>query len=111
MPVLSTPDGRYVIVDGHLWRSSNPELPAAQRQQLVDELMAARRAVKMAKRSQNIEDLALARLAVNSIKISLGERGPVWWSDGSKDFNRCLVKNTPYASWFASIPSTPLDTV
>ena len=32
-------------------------------------------------------------------KISLGERGPVWWDDGPRDYNRCMVKNTPYRSW------------
>jgi hypothetical protein len=30
-----------------------------------------------------------------------GERGPVWWSDGSPDYNRKLAKNSPYAAWWA----------
>lgn len=34
--------------------------------------------------------------SVNAAKIALGERGPVWWEDGARDFNRHLVKNTPY---------------
>ena len=29
-----------------------------------------------------------------------GERGPVWWTDGEPDWNRHLVKNSPYAGWF-----------
>ncbi|MCW0422080.1 hypothetical protein NB713_000023 [Xanthomonas sacchari] len=37
---------------------------------------------------------------MNAAKVGLGERGPVWWTDGSKDFNRHLVRNTPYAEWF-----------
>jgi hypothetical protein len=37
---------------------------------------------------------------IDSLKRDLSERGPVWWSDGSSDFNRHLVKNTPYAPWF-----------
>ncbi|HLU77141.1 MAG TPA: hypothetical protein VKZ48_04445 [Burkholderiales bacterium] len=28
------------------------------------------------------------------------ERGPPWWQDGAPDFNRHLVKNTPYAAWY-----------
>jgi hypothetical protein len=40
------------------------------------------------------------RRTIVSLKRALGERGPVWWNDGSPDFNRHLVKNTPYAPWF-----------
>jgi hypothetical protein len=29
----------------------------------------------------------------------------VWWSDGTPDYNRRLVKNTPYADWYAELPS------
>lgn len=43
-----TPDGRYIVVDGRLWRASNPALPDTVRQGLVEALMAARRAVKAA---------------------------------------------------------------
>jgi len=37
---------------------------------------------------------------VNAAKVALGERGPVWWQDDAKDFNRHLVKNTPYRDWY-----------
>lgn len=100
---LTTPDGRYIIVRGRLWRSSNPRLTEAQRTALVKELSAARRAVKAALRSENAEELAAARAAVHAAKVSLGERGAPWWDDGAKDFNRYLAKNTPYAQWYASV--------
>jgi hypothetical protein len=29
------------------------------------------------------------------------ERGAVWWDDGAPDMNRKMVKNTPYAGWYA----------
>ena len=45
MKYPSTPDGRYFVVKGQLWRCSNPALDEALRQQLVNELMDARRAV------------------------------------------------------------------
>lgn len=90
-----TPDGRYFLVAGRLWRSTNPAIPEERRHQLVAELMDARRAVKEAKRGQG--DLNAARAFVDSAKVALGERGPVWWGDGSPDFNRYVVKNTPYA--------------
>lgn len=45
--------------------------------------------------------MAAAREAVDRAKVALGERGPVWWTDGTKDFNRYLVKNSPYAAWYA----------
>jgi hypothetical protein len=38
-----TPDGRYLVVRGRLWRRSNPGLPEGERARLVSELMAARR--------------------------------------------------------------------
>ncbi|MGH8466235.1 MAG: hypothetical protein ACRER5_19005 [Pseudomonas sp.] len=102
MSQLITPDGRYLVVRGRLWRASNPDLGADRRATLVQELMGARREVKAALREKDGERLASARGAVNAAKVALGERGPVWWSDGARDFNRCLVKNSPYADWYRS---------
>lgn len=99
----TTLDGRYFVVRGRLWRTTNPALPEAVRGPLVQQLMHARRAVKTALGSQDAHALAQARAAVNTAKISLGERGPVWWTDGAPDFNRHLVKNTPYAEWYESL--------
>ncbi|MBL9100005.1 MAG: hypothetical protein JNL82_03550 [Myxococcales bacterium] len=87
------------MVRGRLWRRANPELPPARREQLVHELMAARRAVRAARASG--EGLAEARRRVDRAKRGLGERGPVWWTDGAPDYNRRMVANTPYAEWFA----------
>lgn len=93
----TTPDGRYFIVGGRLWRSTNPAIPEAKRHQLVGELMNARRAVRDAKRGSG--GLRAARARVDSAKVALGERGPVWWEDGAPDWNCHLAKNTPYAEW------------
>ena len=46
---------------------------------------------------------AAAHRAVDEVKRALGERGPVWWDDGSPDLNRHIAKNTPYADWFARL--------
>ncbi|RYG30876.1 MAG: hypothetical protein EON93_13985 [Burkholderiales bacterium] len=102
METLRTPDGRYLIVRGRLWRTANPNLSEDECQTHVDALMAARRAVKVAK-AGNPEELAKARAKVNAAKVALGERGPVWWRDGTKDYNRYLVRNTPYAEWYAQV--------
>lgn len=96
-----TPDDRYFVVRGRLWRRSNPALPEAERQALVDRLMAARRAVRTALSSGDGEALKAARAAVDAAKRGLGERGPVWWTDGAPDLNRHMARNTPYADWFA----------
>ncbi|KRG77710.1 hypothetical protein ABB28_00730 [Stenotrophomonas chelatiphaga] len=103
METLMTPDGRYLIVRGRLWRATNPHLDEQRRDQLVHALMDARRAVKAAKASSDEEALAAARQAVNTAKVGLGERGPVWWTDRSPDLNRRMVSNTPYADWFNSL--------
>lgn len=102
MPIHpTTPDGRYFVVRGRLWRCSNPALPPEDRKRLVSELMAARRAVGVALRADDKEALKTARTRVDAAKIALGERGPVWWDDGAPDLNRRMAKNTPYADWFA----------
>lgn len=93
----STPDGRYFIVNGRLWRTSNPNLEPQERQRLVEVLMTARRQVGAAKKSGDAEAERRARAAVDEAKRALGERGPVWWTDGAPDFNRRAVANTPYA--------------
>lgn len=100
---LETPDGRYIVVRGRLWRKSNPSLSDADRSRLVTALMSARRAVAAAQRSGSAELLSQARHAVQTAKEGLGERGPVWWDDEAPDLNRKMVRNTPYADWFAGI--------
>jgi hypothetical protein len=102
----TTPDGRYLIVRGRLWRTSNPNLDPTIRQQLVDDLMAARRAKAAALRVGDPAAREAARLAVDQAKHALGERGPVWWTDGTPDFNRNLVKNTPYAHWYQALEAS-----
>ncbi len=97
--VLHTPDGRYIVVRGRLWRAANPQLPESERMRLVESLMAARRRLRGAPTPQARVE---ARAAVHAAKVGLGERGPVWWADGAADFNRCMARNTPYAEWFAA---------
>lgn len=105
-PVLNpptTPDGRYLVVRGRLWRLANPALAPERRSELANELMRARREVHAANRAKDGARLAQARNAVNEAKVALGERGPVWWEDGAPDFNRHLAKNSPYADWYAEV--------
>jgi hypothetical protein len=102
----STPDGRYFVVDGRLWRTSNPALAPDERQTLVDRLMAARRQVGAARKTGDAEAERRARAAVDEAKRALGERGPVWWLDGAPDYNRRLAANTPYAAWYAALPES-----
>lgn len=97
-----TPDGRYIVVDGVLWRATNPHLPEAEREAHVRALMAARRAVGAAKRSGDAGAMAQARAGVQAAKVALGERGPVWWDDGSPDYNRRRVEGTQYSKWWTA---------
>lgn len=98
-----TADGRYFVVRGRLWGTSNPALLPDVRAALVLDLMAARRAVGVALRAGDVAALAEARAAVDRAKHALGERGPVWWTDGAPDLNRRMARNTPYADWFAGL--------
>lgn len=100
----TTPDGRYFVVRGRLWRKAKPDLPAELRTALVKQLMDARRALR-GKASEDVR--RVAREQVELAKQALGERGPVWWTDGAPDFNRKLAKNTPYAEWFSRLNEPP----
>lgn len=76
------------VIDGRRWRVSDPRIPDPLRQALVDELMAARRAVKHAGGDAVAERAARDR--VHDAKVALGERGVRWWeaardADGEVD--------------------------
>lgn len=100
---IRTPDDRYLVVRGRLWRASNPAVPAEKRERLVRALMAARRAIAASRRAGDPMAVRAARGRVDRAKQALGERGPVWWSDGAADDNRRLVGNTSYAEWHAEV--------
>lgn len=100
-PVV-TPDGRYIVVEGEagprLWRTTNPHLSQERRDELVRELMNARRMIRTLRGKEG--DPSEVRAQIDAAKRGLGERGPPWWSDGAPDFNRRLVKNSPYGAWW-----------
>ncbi len=99
----ATPDGRYFVVRGRLWRAADPALPADEKARRTAALMEARRAVKAALGSADPGALAAARAGVDQAKRALGERGPVWWTDGAPDLNRRLVRDSPYREWFEAL--------
>lgn len=72
-----TPDGHFLIIDGRRWRASDPGIPDKLRQELVDELMSARRGVKA--RAE------MSRGRVDDAKVALGERGDPWWDEPSTE--------------------------
>ncbi len=98
-----TPDGRYIVVRGRLWRCSNPALAPDERAALTRELMAARRAKGVAMRAADPVAREAARARVDAAKVALGERGPPWWGDGAPDLTRHLARTTGYAGWFAGL--------
>jgi len=102
-PYPVTPDGRYFVVRGRLWRCSDPSLPPERRAGLVRDLMAARSAMGAARRAGDRAAGAAAKRAVDEAKRALGERGPVWWTDGAPDQNRRMAANTDYAQWWAGV--------
>jgi hypothetical protein len=98
-----TPDGRYFVVRGRLWRLANPNLSPEARSAFVGELMTTRSAVRSAKLAGDQTAEAAAHDAVDIAKRKLGERGAVWWTDGSPDLNRHMIRNTSYASWYSGL--------
>ena len=98
--MLKTPDGRYLVVRGRLWRCTDPSLNEDLRVRLTSELMQARRAKGAALRAGDNDAREMARQNVDAAKHALGERGPVWWTDGAPDLNRKMARTTSYAEWF-----------
>jgi hypothetical protein len=79
--VERTDDGRHIVVDGRRWRATDPSIPEPLRQELVDELMAARR----------VQD----RPRTQDAKVALGERGEPWWDqtdDGRRERLRSAIR-------------------
>lgn len=93
----TTPDGRYFLVKSTLWRCTNPSLSPSTKAHWVSELMSARRDVKSHR--DDPEGMKEVRKRVQEAKEQLGERGEVWWTDGSGDVNRKKVWNTGYKDW------------
>ena len=95
-----TPDGRYFVAKGHLQRCTNPSLSDTVRRASIKALMQARHEVIKAETPQAAQ-AAQARVA--SAKTALGERGPVWWSDGAPDEGGQAPERSSYASWWAAL--------
>ena len=96
-------DGRYVVVDGTLWRATRPDLSEENAAALRKDLGNARSDVRRAKLAGDDGLMKDARRRVQTAKVKLGERGPIWWDDGAKDYNCFKAKNTPYAEWWADL--------
>lgn len=88
-------DGRYIVVGGRRWRATDPTIPASLRQELVDELMSARRAVRSAKEDPTA--LRAARQRVQHAKVALGERGEPWWDTPSESGREARIESTTLA--------------
>ena len=91
-PPERTEDGRYLVVGGRRWRASDPGIPDPLRQELVDGLMDARRAVGAAKRADDADAERGARDRVQAAKVALGERGHPWWEAPTEDSRRTRLE-------------------
>lgn len=85
------------VIEGRRWRVSDPSVPEQLRQELVNELMAARRAVSAGQRSGDEDAVSAARVRVQNAKVALGERGPKWWEERSEGDHRDRIEATMLA--------------
>lgn len=95
-----TPDGRYFVSKGRLWRKTDPSLCDQERRAAIKALMQARRASQVA---QTEEEHSRARADVDAAKLRLGERGPVWWADGAPDESGQHPASSSYAAWWSGL--------
>ncbi len=96
-PEERTADGRWIVVGGRRWRASDPAIPDPLRQELVNELMDARRAVAAAKRADDDASERRARNRVQDAKVALGERGQPWWEPATSSSSRKRLAATVLA--------------
>ena len=90
-----TEDGHHVVIDGRRWRATDPTISEDRRQQLVGELMSARRAVAAAKRAGDAAAERAARSSVHAAKVALGERGPKWWERIEREVREMVEARGP----------------
>jgi hypothetical protein len=83
---------------------SNVGLSEIERKHYTQWLIKARRGVGGALRQAHGCQEKEARQRVHRAKLALGERGPPWWTDGAPDYNRHLIKNSPYNEWYSKLP-------
>jgi hypothetical protein len=88
----TTPDGRYVVIDGRRWRATDPAIPEDRRHELQRVLMAWRREVR---RTKGTAGESTARAGVQAAKVALGERGTPWWEQDDDERR---------ARWEAGVP-------
>lgn len=74
------PRDAFLVINGRRWRRSDPRMPPSLHQELVNELMAGRRAVGAAGEETARRE---ARRRVQDAKVALGERGHAWWLSSS----------------------------
>ncbi|MGB3672908.1 MAG: DUF3253 domain-containing protein [Candidatus Nanopelagicales bacterium] len=89
-----TEGGRWIVLDGRRWRATDPSIPQSLRQELVNNLMAARRGVGSARRAGDDAAERLARAQVDDAKVALGERGEPWWEPPSEGGRRQRARAT-----------------
>ena len=109
-PYPETPDGRYFVVEGRLWRRPNPALEPELRDKLSRRLARARRVVLEGLRTNDLVLVREARLRIGQLRVALGERGAPWWTDGAPDYNKKHVAKTPYADWYSRIARETRET-
>ena len=95
-----TPDGRYFVSKGRLWRRTDPGLDDHTRRASIKALMQARHAM-----GQSVTEAgtAEARARIDAAKRTLGERGPVWWTDGAPDESGRAPWDSSYAEWWKGL--------
>jgi len=73
---LTTPDGRYIVIQGRLWRAPNPALPAERKVKYMRDLLNGRRALKAAKLSGDEAAITAARRPRSASASAAGCGGP-----------------------------------
>ena len=98
-PPETTPDGRYVVINGRRWRATDPDIPEERRAELNKALMAWRREVR---RARGTDDEPAARSGVQAAKVALGERGTPWWEQSDSERQTRWESAVPFPQ-----PATP----
>ena len=81
----SVDDDRWMVINGHKWRRTDPVLDESLVSRLKSHLGRGRSGVRAAKSAGDSDAVAASRKRVGLAKHGLGERGPYWWDSPEKD--------------------------
>jgi len=95
---IITQDGRYIIANGVLYRTPNPNLTDEQ-------ILKLSKIVSLTRKEYHFPRKGLSKkhLRENLRDVEKDRSGEIWWTDGAPDYNRTRLSKSPYYEWYLDL--------